>query len=162
MAFWNKANPAAGELDHAIAAWRRAEVPEPRLSEQARAGIVRQARTAPGAGRPDALRSLFVPTSRLALGTAVPLGALSALLAVVLVLQGGVVPGDLAKGGPRIEATKVGSDVVFVIRNGERVHTVSKSSDPGQFGPHAQVRTEAGRFRDRLDESSPIVYYRID
>ena len=163
MRLWNRPDPAGDDLDRAIAAWRRAGVPDARLSDQTRAGILRETRMAPGpSNRLESLRSLFVPTSRLALGAAVPLGALSALLAVVMVLQGQMVPGDSATGRPRIEATKVGSEVVFVIRNGDRVHNVSRSSDPGQFGPEARVPTESGRFRDRLDEDSHIVYYRID
>ena len=152
------------DLDRAIAAWRRDGQPEEGLSEATRASILRDARrAATRAEKREPFAALFVPLSRLALGAAAPVAALSVILVAALAFQGDVELLDSpAKGHTRVEATKSGDDVVFVIHNGPGFHTVARSTDPGAFGAEPVLRTASGRFRDRLTGDPSIVYYRID
>jgi len=165
MAFGSTDDNGRAELERSIEALRRKGIQDARLAAGTRARILREVRQSRRDSTVQApLGSLFVPTSRLALGAALPLAALSVVLVVALTLQSGVVPVPVESrpATTRIEATKVGSDVVFVISNGGRTHSLRESSDPLSFAQDLPARKVEGRFRDRLDESPGIVYYRID
>ena len=165
MAFGRTNDESRRELERSIAALRRTGAPESRLSESARAKILREVRQARRDSTVRApLGSLFVPTARFAFSAALPLAALSIVLAVVLSVPQGVnrLPVETRSTATQIEATKLGTEVVFVIRNGGTAHSLREASDPLRFGQDLPVRQVEGRFRDRLDQDPGIVYYRID
>jgi hypothetical protein len=162
MAFRTRHVAKAAELDRAVEAWRAGRSADEGLSEAARARILREARTASTVER-RVLRPLFLPLPRLALGGALPVLALSLALVALVALQGDLrTVGPAGRGHTRVEATKSGDNVVFVIRNGSRAHTVFRSAEPGAFGSEPIATTASGRFHDRLAGDDSIVYYRID
>jgi len=165
MVFRNREEARGEDLDRALAAWRCAEQgPAEGLSEAVRARILREARDlrrTRAANEP--LASLFLPLPRLALGALVPVAVLALVLVGAMAVQGDLPTGSTAGATiTRVDATKSGNNVVFVIHDGSGSHTVARSTDPGLFDAGPVVRTESGRFRDRLSSDPSIVYYRID
>jgi len=150
-------------LDRALGAWHASEGSSEALSAEARDAIFNEFRRLHASGgRPAAHQSLFLPATRWAWGAAVPILALSLLVGSVLLTQGPYDRGVLVSPHPRVEVSKAGENVVFVIQNGHRSHTVSKSTDPASVGSAETFTTTTGRFDDRLDSGTDIVYYRID
>jgi hypothetical protein len=120
--------------------------------------MVRHAAT-PEEASPTPFSSLFVPTRRLALAGIVPLLVLSLAMGYLLMdpvpsLQG-------RDPSVRLEVSKQGGDVVFLIANGERPHRVYRSTRPN-VGAEEPYVTAQRVFRDRLDSRGDVVYYRID
>jgi len=151
---WNRRKAEdLGLLRQAVEAWREA-APAERLSEGARGRILRQVvRPAPAR---SAWTPLFPPVRRLALAAAVP-----AIVLAVLVSYGtltGTGPDGIA---PRLLASKQGDEVVFVIANGDRTHSVSRLSRPVERQGETMVVND-GTFRDRLSSDAQLVFYRID
>ena len=147
------------DLERAVAAWKATERTAA-LSEAARRRILnqssalRQSRQIPGP-----VSSLFLPTSRLVLAGAVPVAIVTLILGGALLQQVGS-GSDPSNHVPRVEVTKSGGEVVFLIANGKRSHRVSRSTRPDVTG---EVFTSRGEFRDRLDsEAHQIIFYRID
>ena len=152
-------------LDRAIHAWQRCEssADSLSLSDDSRDAIFSEFRRLHASGeQPGAHATLFLPAARWAWGAAVPIFVLSLLVGSVLLTQGPFDRGELVARQPRVEVTKSGDDVVFVIQNGDRTHTISKSTEPGASGSEEIFTTTTGRFSDRLDSDAEIVYYRID
>ena len=150
-------------LDRAILAWQRTESSADSLSEESRDSIFNEFRRLHAASeQPAPHATLFLPAARWAWGAALPIVALSMLVGSVLLTQEPFDRGDLVVHRPRVEVTKSGDDVVFVIQNGDRTHRISKSTNPGATGDQEIFTTSTGRFSDRLDSGAGIVYYRID
>jgi len=163
MAGWKPGNQTAEKgtiVDQAVAAWRASEGAGERLSPETRAAIYRESRAA--IARPRAHAPLFVPVARLALGAAVPVLVLSLLAGSLLMSPTPTRQGTLVARAPRVEVEKTGGEVVFLIHNGSRTHRISKSSVPAAGEGAQSFTTTTGRFSDRLESDSPIVYYRID
>jgi len=151
------------ELDRAILAWQRTEASADSLSGESKDAIFNEFRRLQATSeQPAAHATLFLPAARWAWGAALPIVALSMLVGSVLLTQGPFDRGDVVVHQPRVEVTKSGDDVVFVIQNGDRTHRISKSTDPGPTGDQEIFTTSTGRFSDRLDSGAGIVYYRID
>lgn len=159
-----KNGPESGkELDRAIRACRGAAIPTESLSDDARSAIFNEFRRLHASGEQPAPHStLFLPAARWAWGAAVPIFALSLLVGSVLLTQGPYDGGGLVTPHSRVDVSKAGENVVFVIQNGDRAHTVSKSADPAAGGDGETFTTTTGRFDDRLDSGAEIVFYRID
>ena len=156
------ANEASQRLDRAIRAWREAEPTRSELSDATRRRVIDEvgsARRQIGV-RPQAL--LFVPARRLALAAALPVVALSVLIASWLWGPTGRLAPGAPTDVPRIEASKQAGDVVFVIANGGRPHRVSKSLRPNGLGAAEVITVTEGQFRDRLEADARLVFYRID
>jgi len=145
-----------------IQAWQRTETSDGSLTDGSRDAIFNEFRRLHASGQqPSPHASLFLPAARWAWGAAIPIFALSVLVGSILLTQKPFDSGDLVAHQPRVEVTKSGGDVVFVIQNGDTTHTISKSTDPGGVGKET-FTTTTGQFRDRLDSDADIVYYRID
>jgi hypothetical protein len=152
-----------GKLEQAIRAWNAGDVRAESLSEGARDAIFKEFRRLHASGeRPAAHAPLFLPAARWAWGAAVPIFALSLLVGSVLLTPGPYPPGQLTSSQTQVDVTKAGEHVVFLIHNGNQTHTVSKSTNPAGGAPGEIFTTTTGRFDDRLDSDSQIVYYRID
>ena len=151
------------KLDQAIRAWHGVKPSTESLSDDAKSAIFNEFRRLHASGEQPAPHStLFLPAARWAWGAAVPIFALSLLVGSVLLTQGPYDGGALVTPQPRVEVSKAGENVVFVIQNGDRAHTISKSTDPAAGGEGETFTTTTGRFDDRLDSGNEIVYYRID
>jgi hypothetical protein len=151
------------QLDRAIRACHDAEIPSESLSGDARSAIFNEFRRLHASGEQPAPHStLFLPAARWAWGAAVPIFALSLLVGSVLLTQGPYDGGALVTQQARVDVSKAGENVVFVIHNGDRAHTVSKLTNPAASGEGESFTTTTGRFDDRLDSGAAIVYYRID
>ena len=90
-----------------------------------------------------------------------PIRKITRIVLAVLVSYGtltGTGPDGIA---PRLLASKQGDEVVFVIANGERTHSVSRLSRPVERQGEAMVVND-GTFRDRLSSDAQLVFYRID
>ena len=159
----SKAGRGKGEgLDRAIRAWHASEGSTESLSDDTRRAIFNEFRRLHASGEQPAPHStLFLPAARWAWGAAVPIFALSLLVGSVLLTQGPY-EGQVLVSSPRVEASKAGENVVFVIHNGDRAHTISRSTDPAARGEGETFTTTTGRFDDRLESGTEIVYYRID
>ena len=150
-------------LNQAVRAWQGTETSADRLSDDARDAIFNEFRRLHASGeQPSPHATLFLPAVRWAWGAAVPIFALSLLVGSVLLTQAPHDGGALVTAQPRVEVSKAGENVVFVIHNGDRAHTISKSTDPAAGGEAETFTTTTGRFDDRLDSGAEIVYYRID
>jgi len=160
----NKVRHGQGaKLDTAIQAWRASVPSTERLSDDARDSIFNEFRRLHASGeRPAPHATLFLPAARWAWGAAVPIFALSLLVSSVLLTQGPYDGGALVSPQPRVEVSKAGEHVVFQIQNGDTTHTISKSASRSAGGEGETFTTTTGRFDDRLDSGSEIVYYRID
>lgn len=161
LSFHPPGDSGAAELDGAIRAWRALEKADgggERLSNATRARILGQAGDA-DESRPTPFASLFVPTRRLALAGVVPLLVLSLAMGYLLIDPVASIGG----GDPavRLEVSKQGEDVVFLIANGERPHRVYRSTRPNAVPDELYVTAQRA-FRDRLDSRGDVVYYRID
>jgi hypothetical protein len=151
------------ELDRAIRGWHETNHSPESLSDDARDAIFNEFRRLHASGEQPAPHStLFIPAARWAWGAAVPIVALSLLVGSVLLTQGRFDGGALVTPQPRVEVSKSGENVVFVIHNGDRAHTISKSTDRASRGEGETFTTTTGQFDDRLDSGTEIVYYRID
>jgi len=134
-------------LDRAIRSIHTAavvEAPE-RLSPAVRAAIIEAAMT-PMPAQP--------PQKAWLVGA---FGAVFTVTAALLVLGGG----DELNRPLKIQAAKAGSEVVFTISNGKRVHRVIKSTDVERFSA-AAMTVEDGRFVDRAESGPVLVFYKID
>ncbi|HXV77178.1 MAG TPA: hypothetical protein VD788_12745 [Candidatus Polarisedimenticolaceae bacterium] len=152
------------QLDRALAAWHRSGAESPRLGDRARrAALAEAARARSTEALPAPFSSLFVPFGRLAVAAATPVVILSLMVGSVL-LSDGALHRDtgIATSPTRIDAVKTGDEVVFLIHNGSRRHTISKSEIAHDFAAEGSVTVTTGQFRDRLDSGAEIVYYRID
>ncbi len=150
-------------MDALVDEWRTGESTQAeRLSPGARHRIVSEALRPTSARRAmPALSSPFLPFSRWALGAAVP----AVILAVVLGIwaeprrQGGLAVAD---ADTRIQVSKEGGEVVFLIANGKPSHQVYKSDAPYGFRSSSPQQTRDGRYRDGLDGGPELVFYRIE
>jgi len=160
----NKTRRGQGEkLDQAIQAWRSSAPCTETLTDDARDSIFNEFRRLHASGeRPAPHATLFMPAARWAWGAAVPIFALSLLVGSVLMTQSPYDGGALVSPQPRIEVSKAGEHVVFQIQNGNTTHTISKSTSRSAGSEGETFTTTTGRFDDRLDSGSEIVYYRID
>lgn len=160
----SKTRRGQGErLDQAIQAWRGSAPSTETLTDDARDSIFNEFRRLHASGeRPAPHATLFMPAARWAWGAAVPIFALSLLVGSVLMTQGPYDGGALASPQPRVEVSKDGEHVVFQIQNGNTTHTISKSTSRSAGNEGETFTTTTGRFDDRLDSGSDIVYYRID
>lgn len=146
-------------LDQALADWRRSERGSERLSAPARERILEAAGRGGGQRvRFESAVPLFLPARRFALATVLPLLILSVAAGYLLLPAG---PAEKA-GAPRLLASRQGEEVVFVIANGDRPHTVSRVTDPRGLEAGEPVAVEQGVFRDRADSGEDLVFYRID
>ena len=146
-------------LERALADWRAARKSPERLSGPARERIL------DAVGREESRRvrfelpsPLFLPARSFALAAVLPLVVLSLGLGYFL-LPGAPALEDPA---PRLLASRHGDEVVFVIANGDRRHSVVKGADPRILEDGVAVDVEQGVFRDRLDSDTDLVFYRID
>ncbi len=150
-------------MDALVGEWRSGESARTeRLSSRARSRIVAEAMRPASARRAmPPLSAPFLPFSRWALGAAVP----AAILAVVLGVWSGP-DGQLQMAGmdaeTRIQVSKDGGDVVFLIANGKASHQVYKSDAPYGFRSSAPQETQNGRYRDGLSGGPDLVFYRIE
>ena len=153
------------ELDRALEAWRarnsseNGDNPTETLSGDARSRILRGIRDDVRSRRTP-FADLFLPARRLALAGVVPALALAAALG--LLVQPAMQGSGLEAGQGRLEATKIGGEVVFVLANGDRSHNVYRSTDPKGFGVEPAFVTEDGSFSDSLSSGPDLVFYRID
>jgi hypothetical protein len=146
-------------LEQALGDWRAADRRPEKLSVPTRERILEAAtREGNRQVRFDLPAPLFLPARRFALAALLPLVLLSVALGYFLVPAG---PGE-APGAPRLMATRLGDEVVFVIANGDRPHRVTKASDPRGFDSGEPVAVEQGVFRDHVDSGANLVFYRID
>jgi hypothetical protein len=151
------------KLDRAIQAWRGSAPTAESLSGDARNSIFNEFRKLHASGeRPAPHATLFLPAARWAWGAAVPIFALSLLVGSVLMNQGPYNGGALVSPQPRVDVSKAGDHVVFQIHNGDATHRISKSESRAAGAEGESFTTTTGRFDDRLDSGSKIVYYRID
>jgi hypothetical protein len=105
------------------------------------------------------LENLFVPAWKRALSAAAPLLLVALLLGPQFVsVQSPTAPAEVT----RVEATKSGGEVVFMIANGDSVHHVYKSNDINMLESVEITVVTQGAFRDRLESDSDLVFYRID
>ena len=146
-----KSNPEEA-LDSVIAVWKAAPRPE-RLSDETRRSILRE--TLENLDGQPVATGLRSAAWRILAG-ALPVAAIG-LLAVMLVDRGVEPTHPL-----RVRATKAGGEVIFSIANGNRDHSVYKSSVPNRFGASAQLQVRGGSFRDTVDDDSGLVFYRIE
>ncbi len=150
------------DLDRALEEWRRSRPAEGRLSQPARANILRAALKASAAPRRIEPRMpLFFPVGRLALATALPT-VLVALIAGYLLLPAGMTDPSGDPAGTVVQAMRQGDEVVFVITNAKSSHTVRKLNDPNSLSDGETLAVSQGSFRDRLEGDSNCVFYRID
>jgi len=145
------------ELERALVAWREAPGAPERLEPGTRARIVHLARRPAGTVAAGPLPSLFPTGARLALAAVVPALALT----VTLGYLARPVLGPAGDAPVRIQATKVGGEVVFEIANGARKHRVTRISRPGAEEDR-EVLTTRGAFRDRLESGADLVMYRVE
>jgi hypothetical protein len=101
---------------------------------------------------------LFFP--RWAWGGVIPVAVLTLALGIVALPREG--ESGSGKRITRVDAVKRSGEVVFLIANGGREHRVSKASAPGTTGGGAASRTSDGTFRDTLESTETIVFYRFD
>lgn len=157
-----KTGGKATKLDRALADWRACRPDESRLSQPARANILRAALEASVAPRRIEPRiPLFFPVRRLALATALPT-VLLAFIAGYLILPGGMTDPAGDPAGTIVQAMRQGDEVVFVITNGKSTHTVRKLNAPNSLTDGETLTVSEGSFRDRLEGDSNLVFYRID
>jgi hypothetical protein len=151
------------KLDRAIQAWRGSDPSTESISDDARGSIFNEFRRLHASGeRPAPHATLFLPAARWAWGAAVPIFALSLVVGSVLMTQGPYDGGALVSPQPRVDVSKAGEHVVFQIHNGDATHRISKSASRSDGDEGETFTTTTGRFDDRLDSGSKIVYYRID
>jgi hypothetical protein len=150
------------DLDRALSDWRRDRPSDGGLSQPARANIMRAALEA--SARPRRIEPqipLFFPVRRLALATALPT-MLLCVIAGYLLLPGAVVEPAGGPAGTIVQTMRQGDEVVFVIANGNTTHTVRKSNDPRSLSDGETFTVSQGSFRDRAEDDSDLVFYRID
>ncbi len=166
---WNPLNRTRQEtpegrrsMDALVDEWRNGENRRTEhLSPGARHRIVSEALRPSSARRAmPALSSPFLPFSRWALGAAVP----AMILAVVLGIWAEPRQQDqlAAVGDTRIQVSKEGGEVVFLIANGKPSHQVYKSDAPYGFRSSAPQQTRNGRYRDGLSGGPDLIFYRIE
>jgi hypothetical protein len=152
----NRRKDSETDLDPAVRALR--EVPAEVLSGDARERILHGALEARSTSEAP-LAALFAPRRWLVAAAALPLLLAAALVA--LVDRSAISP--TATGAPtRVEAMKVGGQVVFTIANGKTAHRVYRSTTPERFDLSAPVSVTDGVYRDGLDRGADVVFYRID
>jgi hypothetical protein len=144
------------DLDSALQEWRQNRPPEEKLSESARARILRQRQA-----RIEPTTPLFFPARRLAMAAALPLLLLS-VMAVYLLIPGAALETAQNGDGPVLQAVRQGNEVVFIIANGGGSHLVRKSNTPNALADSETFVVSGGAFRDSLDSGSDLVFYRID
>ena len=159
MRFWRSRgqdDSEVGELDSALSeavSALRDELPNETLSDAARSILFATVRDETGPG----FRSRLRVGARWAI-----IGALPVVALVVLV---SLAPREnrVAQARPlRLNAAKVGNEVIFTIQNGSTEHRVLKSSSPSGFNSASELPVIGGRFRDRADAGADIVFYRVD
>ncbi len=151
--FRRKRSESKALLERAVVEWRSAATAET-LSDDARQTVLQAA-----FDRRDPIpqhRPLFSPLPRRILTGAVPL-----VLAAVTVMLFPERFGD-PDSSVRLQATKSRDEVVFTIANGQRAHSVYKSSVPSSFDSSSRVPVRDGSFRDAVDDGSGLVFYRIE
>jgi len=157
-------------IEKAVSAWLGRREAGFRLQNERRSAILRA--TLSGGEKPagSSLFPVFPMFSRLAVAAILPLALLVLLapLAALLLPFDSVqryLPGREAvatAGHATIGVKKDGEQILFTIANGGTVHTISKSADPRHFEPGRSVRVTGGTYRDRMVESSDLVFYKID
>ena len=140
-------------LNDAVRALRADRVSE-ELAPSVRAGIIEQALHP--SSTPEPLRTLFVPTWKIALTMGFSF-ALTAGLAAGTWLAGPVRP----EQGVTLVASKVGDRVVFDVLDGNGTHQVTKSMDVTDFQARP-VTIEGGRFQDLIQSGPVLVFYKVD
>ena len=155
----NRGRDGGRALDEALGQWRESPLPKESLSEATRARILDGVRRQEERTWVEPLAALFLPAPRFALAAGLPALALTLLLGYSLIpsqLGGGVDPAPT-----RLQATKQGNEVVFLIANGQQTHTVSVS-DKAHVVQSPETFTVTDSFRDRLQSDSDLVFYRFD
>jgi hypothetical protein len=150
------------DLDRALGEWRRSGPAKGRLSQPARASVMRaalEAREHPRRIEPQI--PLFFPLRRMALATALPAVLLCAIAGYLLV-PGAVMEPAADSRGTIVQSMRQGDEVVFVIVNGNTPHTVRKSHNASDLSAGETLTVSRGSFRDGLESDSNIVFYRID
>jgi len=147
------------ELGGLIENWRQMPGRDETLSEDCRVRIL-AAMTEEGFGRSPGHPPLFRTTRMLAWAMALPALLLAAVMTWNLLP---VSPSQEAGEAPQVSAIKRGNEVIFVIANGQRNHTVYRSETAaGLAGSQKPFALTDGTFRDRLDNGADLVFYRID
>lgn len=146
-------------LDEMVEAWREGSGQAESLSERCRREIL-AAMTDGEALRSE--RPLFPRSNGLAWVFALPALLLALAIAWQLAPREGGAP--LSEPVPRISAIRSGDDVIFVIANGKREHTVYRSESKVGLERAAEeaFAVTDGTFRDRLESQADLVFYRID
>jgi len=155
---------SGGELlDRALSDWKAAEAGAERLSGPARERIL----DAIGPGQVQQVRfspqpALFTPLGRIALAAVAPMLALT--LAVGYMLMPVTTAPQPAAGAQatNLEVIRQGEEVVFLIANGNTTHFVYKSTEIRELQRSEPVMVSDGVFRDRIDRSADLVFYRVD
>ena len=145
-------------LEQAIAAWREAPG-EQALRPETRDRILGEALA--GGDAPPSFAALFTPTRHWVLAAIAP-AALTLVAALLLGVTNLGIQEPAVDAGPRLEVSKVGDEVVFLIANGKPTHTVYKSTQPDHFDASSAVVVKDGQYRDRATGGPDIVFYRID
>jgi hypothetical protein len=145
------------KLDGLLADWRNAPDSGETFSDRARERIfsaVRDERT-----EPAPFATLFVPVRKVLLTAGLPAAALTVLLAVAVLPT----PTELdVESVPSLHVRKQGDEVVFVIANGGKPHSVYRSESLETLGTGEPFATADAAFRDRMDGKPGVTYYRID
>ena len=162
----NENQPSSDPLDRALADWKALEDPPEQLSPHLRARVLDAAAGGADVGTPvPRARALFFPVRRFALAAVVPTLALALALGS-LVRPVPVSDPDreaaMTVAATRLEVQRHGDEVIFRIANGSTQHRVYKSTDLGSLDTVTPVVVEDGVFRDRVEQDSGIVFYRID
>lgn len=113
--------------------------------------------------RSESLRSLFTPTRHILIA-----GTLPVVLGVALIVglnpsvrPPATIPLD-AERAPRLAVSKVGDRIEFDIQNGDRTHTVYRSTDPTGFLAAGGVEVRGEAYVDRVQDQADLVFYKVD
>jgi len=146
-------------LDEALAAWRGSPLPQESLSDATRGRILDGVRRREERPWIEPLAALFLPARRFALAAGLP------ALALALILGYSLIPAELGGGvdqtPTRLQVSKQGDEVVFLIANGQQTHTVSVS-DKAHVVHSRTTFTVTDSFRDRLQSESNLTFYRFE
>jgi hypothetical protein len=160
----NEKRAGSAILAEALSDWKTAEKGEGRLSGHVRERIldtvgpnpVQRVRFAPQT-------VLFTPLSRLALAAAAPMMVLTLAVGYLLMPATAPAPGVVAAAdSTNLEVIRQGEEVVFLIANGKTTHFVYKSTQITELQRAQPVVVSDGVFRDRIDQSANLVFYRVD
>lgn len=151
----SRTNKRLTGLEHWIHAAE--STPTERLSTVGRERIINDALRSE---RPQsALPALFAPARRLWLAGVLPL-ALAMLFVTGLERGGAVAPDSPIE--PVLRVSKMGDRIQFDLQNGEKTHTMVRSTDPRRIDAPQGLEMKNGSYAERLQDGSALVFYRID